>query len=159
MRATNFDGRKFQPLIDGDRYRVVLAPSLQYQGTRRSEAFPRLGISYLYGISAPGVSGAQTEVVEVLFDRADWTASQVIDWMEKNGDALPRPSQVKPVPPGRPALDAPGAEAAGDPPCRKKGESTEDCMKRKIPKMIREGMPQDQAVAAARSMCSKSCGG
>lgn len=102
--GSNFDGRRYIPVIAEEVYKVILAPALQYQGTRRSPAFPRSGISYLYGLSAPGVQGVQTEIVEVWFERARWTASQVIDWMERHGSALPRPSPVKAVPSGSPAL-------------------------------------------------------
>ena len=43
------------------------------------------------------------------------------------------------------------------PACRQEGESKADCIKRKIPELIAEGMDQNQAVAVANSMCSKAC--
>lgn len=43
------------------------------------------------------------------------------------------------------------------PACRQKDETKEDCVKRKIPEIIGEGVPQDQAVAMANSMCEKGC--
>lgn len=45
------------------------------------------------------------------------------------------------------------------PPCRKKGETKEDCVSRKIPEIKREdpNRSNDQAVAMAYSMCSKAC--
>lgn len=43
------------------------------------------------------------------------------------------------------------------PACRKKDETKEECVARKIPELIGEGMKQDQAVAVANSVCSISC--
>lgn len=42
-------------------------------------------------------------------------------------------------------------------PCREENESKEDCVSRKIPELIDEGMDQDQAVAVANEMCSEAC--
>lgn len=44
------------------------------------------------------------------------------------------------------------------PKCRLDGETTEDCMSRKIPEIIAEGNDQEQAVAIAASMCETACG-
>jgi hypothetical protein len=48
---------------------------------------------------------------------------------------------------------------AGNPPCRQKGESKDDCVSRKIPAIKKEkpDVSQEQAIAMAESMCSKSC--
>lgn len=43
------------------------------------------------------------------------------------------------------------------PPCRQEDESKDDCISRKIPELVAEGMDQDQAVAVANEMCSKPC--
>lgn len=43
------------------------------------------------------------------------------------------------------------------PACRQSEESEEECVSRKVPELIDEGMERDQAVAAAYSMCEKSC--
>jgi len=43
------------------------------------------------------------------------------------------------------------------PACRMEGESKKECMARKIPEIIDEGYPQDQAVAIASSLCDKKC--
>jgi len=44
------------------------------------------------------------------------------------------------------------------PACRMDGESEKECVARKVPELIEEGMEQDQAVAAANSMCEDACG-
>ena len=41
--------------------------------------------------------------------------------------------------------------------CRKEGESVSECMERKIPELIEEGMSQEQAIVVARSMCETAC--
>ena len=41
---------------------------------------------------------------------------------------------------------------------RREGESKADCVSRKIPILIDEGMPPDQAVAAANSLCELNKG-
>lgn len=43
------------------------------------------------------------------------------------------------------------------PACRQDGESVDDCVERKIPELIDEGMDQEQAVAAAHSICEEPC--
>lgn len=43
------------------------------------------------------------------------------------------------------------------PACRQTGESTADCVERKIPELIEEGMEQDQATAVAHSVCETPC--
>lgn len=45
------------------------------------------------------------------------------------------------------------------PACRQKGETTNECVSRKIPEIMDEnpGMSQDQAIAIAESICSKRC--
>ena len=43
------------------------------------------------------------------------------------------------------------------PACRQEGETTEECVERKIPELIEEGMEQDQAVAVANSVCETDC--
>ena len=43
------------------------------------------------------------------------------------------------------------------PACRQEGESKEECVERKIPELIEEGMKQDQAVAVANSVCETAC--
>ena len=43
------------------------------------------------------------------------------------------------------------------PACRMSEETTEACVARKVPELIEEGMEQDQAVAAASSMCETAC--
>src|SRR3972149_1500964 len=50
-------------------------------------------------------------------------------------------------------------KATKSPMCRTSGESKADCVKRKIPEIMRDNpeMEQDQAVAMAESMCSKEC--
>ena len=44
------------------------------------------------------------------------------------------------------------------PACRMEGETTEECVERKIPELVDEGMEQDQAVAVANSVCETACG-
>ena len=54
------------------------------------------------------------------------------------------------------ALDADLEEKS--PPCRQDGETEEECVSRKVPELIdMDGMDQDEAVAAAYSMCSEAC--
>lgn len=48
-------------------------------------------------------------------------------------------------------------EKRKSPACRMNDESVEECVKRKIPELIDEGMDQDQAVAAANGICKTSC--
>lgn len=48
-------------------------------------------------------------------------------------------------------------EKAKSPACRQEGETEEECRSRKIPELIKEGMDQDQAVAAAIEICKTSC--
>jgi phage head maturation protease len=43
------------------------------------------------------------------------------------------------------------------PACRQDGETTEECVTRKVPELIDEGMEQDQAVAVANSVCETAC--
>lgn len=43
------------------------------------------------------------------------------------------------------------------PACRQDGETTEECVTRKIPELVKEGMDQDQAVAVANSVCETAC--
>jgi phage head maturation protease len=43
------------------------------------------------------------------------------------------------------------------PACRQEGETTPECVERKIPELIEEGMDQDQAVAVANSVCETAC--
>ena len=43
------------------------------------------------------------------------------------------------------------------PACRMDDETTQECVERKIPELIDEGMDQDQAVAVANSVCETSC--
>ena len=43
------------------------------------------------------------------------------------------------------------------PACRQEGETKEECVERKIPELIDEGMEQDQAVAVANSVCETKC--
>jgi hypothetical protein len=43
------------------------------------------------------------------------------------------------------------------PACRLAEETFDECVSRKIPELLSEGMEQDQAVAAAQSMCETSC--
>lgn len=43
------------------------------------------------------------------------------------------------------------------PPCRQADESVEECVDRKIPELIDEGMEPDQAAAAAHNMCEEAC--
>lgn len=60
---------------------------------------------------------------------------------------------------GLPLVRADEEEATVEksPPCRQEGESVEECVDRKVPELIDEGMDQDQAVAAAENMCSEVC--
>lgn len=44
------------------------------------------------------------------------------------------------------------------PACRMDGETAEECVARKIPELIEEGMEDDQAVAVASSVCETACG-
>ena len=44
------------------------------------------------------------------------------------------------------------------PACRQEGETQDECVSRKIPELKDEGMEQDQATAAAISICKKPCG-
>ena len=46
---------------------------------------------------------------------------------------------------------------AKSPACRQEGESEDDCVSRKTPELIEEGMEQDQAVAVANSVCEEAC--
>ena len=57
-------------------------------------------------------------------------------------------------------LEAPEGVApeAKSPACRMDGEAVKECVARKVPELIEEGMEQDQAVAAANSMCEDACG-
>lgn len=50
-------------------------------------------------------------------------------------------------------------EIKKSPACRKKGETKDECVSRKIPEIMHENpnMEQDQAIAIAESVCSKSC--
>ena len=41
--------------------------------------------------------------------------------------------------------------------CRMDDESAEECVDRKVPELIDEGMEQDQAVAVAHSVCETEC--
>lgn len=50
-----------------------------------------------------------------------------------------------------------GAFTIKSPACRQDGETTEDCVERKTPELIEEGMEQDQAVAVANSVCEDAC--
>ena len=43
------------------------------------------------------------------------------------------------------------------PACRMDGETVEECVSRKVPELIEEGMEKDQAVAVANSVCDISC--
>lgn len=43
------------------------------------------------------------------------------------------------------------------PACRMDGETKPECVERKIPELIEEGMDQDQAVAVANSVCEEAC--
>ena len=43
------------------------------------------------------------------------------------------------------------------PACRMTDETDDECIKRKIPELIDEGMDQEQAVAAAVNICKKPC--
>ena len=43
------------------------------------------------------------------------------------------------------------------PACRMDGETTEECVERKIPELIDEGMEDEQAVAVANSVCETAC--
>ena len=43
------------------------------------------------------------------------------------------------------------------PACRMEDESTEECVSRKIPELVEEGMEPDQAAAVAASVCETSC--
>ncbi len=43
------------------------------------------------------------------------------------------------------------------PACRQDGETKEECVERKIPELVDEGMEQDQAVAVADSVCDTAC--
>jgi len=43
------------------------------------------------------------------------------------------------------------------PACRQEDETAEECVSRKVPEMIEEGMDEDQAVAAAHAVCEKRC--
>lgn len=43
------------------------------------------------------------------------------------------------------------------PACRQDNESKKECVSRKIPELMKEGMEQDQAVAVANKLCSVSC--
>ena len=54
------------------------------------------------------------------------------------------------------ALDAPVEEKS--PACRQDGETVDECVSRKVPELIDEGMDDDQAVAVAHSMCETDCG-
>jgi phage head maturation protease len=51
-----------------------------------------------------------------------------------------------------------GAAMTKSPACRQEGESQDDCVSRKTPELIEEGMEQDQAVAVANSVCEDACG-
>lgn len=48
-------------------------------------------------------------------------------------------------------------EVEKSPACRQEDESKEDCVSRKVPELVDEGMDQEQAVAAANEICSESC--
>lgn len=45
------------------------------------------------------------------------------------------------------------------PACRMKNETEVDCVSRKVPELMSEGMSQAQAIAAAKSMCKNKCKG
>lgn len=65
------------------------------------------------------------------------------------------------------SIAPPSAEFAGveksaepeekSPACRQDGETTEECVERKVPELIEEGMDTDQAVAVANSVCETAC--
>jgi len=48
-------------------------------------------------------------------------------------------------------------EIIKSPACRQKDETKEDCVARKIPEIIGEGVDKEQAIAMAYSMCDKPC--
>jgi len=59
--------------------------------------------------------------------------------------------------PKKSETDAMETDKEKSPACREEDETKEDCVSRKIPELIDEGMDQDQAVAAANEICSESC--
>ena len=71
-------------------------------------------------------------------------------------DAIP----IVPLPaPTAVVVNKTATEEDKSPACRKKGETKNECVARKIPEILADnpGMEQDQAVAIAESMCSKPC--
>lgn len=99
-----FERGKYIPLVGEEAYKVILHPATTYDSTRRTLTFPERGISYVYGVTAGGVAGETTEIIEVWFARKGWTASKVVDWMQEHGEALPTPSRERKPHGGRPAL-------------------------------------------------------
>lgn len=105
MNST-FGRQRYIPVVSDDHYKVVLAPSTTYDSTRRTLVIPERGITYVYGVTAGGVAGETTEIIEVWFSRGrkGWTASRVVDWMQEHGEALPAPTRERRASGGRPAL-------------------------------------------------------
>src|SRR5436190_21392730 len=95
--ASIFERGKYIPVVGPDHYKVILQPATAYDSTRRTRVIPHRGISYVYGVTAGGVAGGTTEVIEVWFDRKGqgWNASAVVDWMQEHGRALPTPSRER----------------------------------------------------------------
>jgi phage head maturation protease len=71
-------------------------------------------------------------------------------------DSLAEDDPVEKAVPEALALDNEGVEKS--PACRMDEETEDECASRKIPELIDEGMEEDQAVAAAHSMCETACG-
>lgn len=57
----------------------------------------------------------------------------------------------------KPAATSAEPEVEKSPACRLAEESEADCVERKVPELIDEGMEQEQAVAVASSLCETSC--
>jgi len=49
-----------------------------------------------------------------------------------------------------------GSETKG-PACREEGETQAECVERKVPELLEEGMESDQAVAVANELCETAC--
>ena len=93
-----------------------------------------------------------------LVDFGATAAQQLADSIAEPADAYCIEDPVEKAIPE--ALDPDAADEVEEksPACRQDGETTEECVSRKVPEMIDEGMDDDQAVAAAHSMCEEACG-
>ena len=73
----------------------------------------------------------------------------------KGGDEILVPFSLMPM--GTEPVSETKSVRTKSPACRKPNESKNDCVSRKIPELLAEGYPEDQAYAIAESLCSKDC--